>query len=36
MKVTININGIDIEIQLTPEQAALAIKQTKPKFKWGI
>ncbi len=34
MKVTININGVDVEIQLTPEQEALAIKQAKPKFKW--
>ena len=34
MTVTININGIDVEIQLTPEQEALAVKQAKPKFKW--
>jgi hypothetical protein len=34
MKVTINIDGIDVEIQLTPEQEALVIKQTKPKFEW--
>lgn len=34
MKVTININGVDVEIQLTPEQEALAIKQAKPKFEW--
>ena len=35
MKVTININGVDVEIQLTPEQEALAVKQAKPKF-WYI
>ncbi len=34
MKVTININGTDVEIQLTPEQEALAVKQSKPEFKW--
>ena len=34
MKITININGTDVEIQLTPEQEALAIKQAKPKFEW--
>ena len=34
MKVTININGVDVEIQLTPEQEALAVKQAKPKFEW--
>ena len=35
MKVTININGVAVEIQLTPEQEALAVKQAKPKFKWN-
>ncbi len=34
MKITININGTDVEIQLTPEQEALAVKQSKPEFKW--
>ncbi len=34
MKVTININGVDVEIQLTPEQEALALNQAKPKFEW--
>jgi hypothetical protein len=34
MTVTININGVDVEIQLTPEQEALAVKQAKSKFEW--